>query len=378
MTGDDPLRWLGAAATQRKDAGLHRVLRPRGVQSDLLDLASNDYLGLSHDPRVIEAATAAVRRWGTGSTGSRLVTGSTELHAELENALAELVGAPDALVFSSGFLANLAAVTAMSGPDCLIVSDAGNHASLVDGCRLAKAAGAEVRVTPHGDLAAAEEALTASTRSRALLVIDAINSANGDLLALADWHAMARRHGAMLIVDDAHGIGVRGSGRGAVAEAGLAAEPDVVTTITLSKSLGAQGGAVLGATAAIEHLIDTARSFIFDTALNPAAAGAALQASRIVTAEPQLAKSVLSRAAEIADIARVASTDSAVVPVIIGAASDAYDTAMALRDRGILVGCFRPPSVPPGTARLRITARATLTDADLDRFRQSLTAVLPR
>jgi len=352
---------------------LHRTLRPRAAGDTMLDLASNDYLGLSRDPRVVSAAADAAREWGAGSTGSRLVTGSTELHAELEAGLAELVGGPACLVFSSGFLANLGAVTALAGPDCIVVSDAGNHASLVDGCRLAKS---RVVVTAHGDIAAAEAALAARDEARALVVLDAINSADGDLLPLAEWHRMARRNGAMLVVDDAHGLGVRGAGRGTAYEAGIVAEPDVVTTMTLSKSLGSQGGAVVAHPAVIEHLIDTARGFIFDTGLAPAAAGAALAAARIIVTTPDLATRVMQRAEELAKAASVGITDSAVVPVIIGDAQRAYDLSMAMRERGIRVGCFRPPSVPAGTARLRVTARATLTDDDVELFRTTLGAVL--
>jgi 8-amino-7-oxononanoate synthase len=373
VTHQDPLGWLAEAAARRADAGLHRVLRPRSAESGIVDLASNDYLGLTRDRRVTEAAAAAAYTWVAGATGSRLVTGTTELHQQLERDLADLVGAPSALVFSSGFMANLAAVAALAGPDCLVVSDAGNHASLVDACRLAKS---RVVVTPHGDLAAADSALSQRCEPRALVVLDAINSADGDLLPLADWQVLARRSGALLVVDDAHGIGVRGNGRGAVHEAGIAGEPNVITTVTLSKSLGAQGGAVLGAAAVTEHLIDTARSFIFDTGLNPAAVGAALAASQIIAAEPDLAKRVLARAADLADAAGVPATDSAVIPVIIGDAQRAYDLSIALRDKGIHVGCFRPPSVAHGTARLRVTARATLTDEDVELFRQALAEVL--
>ncbi|MGX7679966.1 8-amino-7-oxononanoate synthase [Jatrophihabitans sp. DSM 45814] len=364
--------WLADAAAARLAAGLHRELKPRDEHATLLDLASNDYLGLSRDARVVEAAAKAIRIWGTGSTGSRLVTGSTALHADLESALAAFVGAPAALVYSSGYLANVGAITALAGPDCLIVSDAGNHASLVDGCRLAKS---EVVVTPAGVLHAAEAALENRSQPRALLVIDAINSVDGLLLPLAQWHQLARRQGAMLVIDDAHGVGVRGGGRGSVAEARIAAEPDVVTTVTLSKSLGAQGGAVLGAAAVIEQLIDTSRTFIFDTGLNPAAAGAALAALGIIEDEPELAADVLRRASDLANSAGVRPTDSAVIPVLIGDAHRALRMASAMREKGVLVGCFRPPSVPIGTARLRLTARANLTDGQLELFRQTLRAV---
>lgn len=368
----DPLTWLGIAAAERAAAGLHRSLLPRQRCSDELDLASNDYLGLARDGRVLAAAGAALTEWGAGSTGSRLVTGSTELHAELERALAGLVGAPAALVFSSGYLANLGAVTALAGPDCLIVSDAGNHASLVDACRLSRS---PVVVVPHGDLDAAERALAGRSEPRALVLLDAINSADGDLLPLADWQQLAARFAALLVVDDAHGLGVRGAGRGAVAEAGIATEPNVITTVTLSKSLGSQGGAVLGAPAVIDQLIDRARSFIFDTGLNPAAAGAALAAVRIIGAAPEAAATVLARSRQLAAICGVPPTDAAVVPVIIGDARQAFDSSVALRRLGVRVGCFRPPSVPAGTARLRLTARANLSDADLERFCQSWQAV---
>ncbi|HMH92076.1 MAG TPA: 8-amino-7-oxononanoate synthase [Streptosporangiaceae bacterium] len=368
---DGPLGWLHVAAQARAAAGLHRVLRPRAGRRGELDLASNDYLGLSADPRVVAAAAAASRDWGAGSTGSRLVTGTTELHAELEGELAALVGTAAGLVFSSGYLANVGAVTALSGADCVVVSEARNHASLVDGCRLSAS---PVVVARH--LAAAERALAGRTLPRALILIEAINSADGDLLPLRDWHRLARRFGALLLIDDAHGLGVRGAGRGSVAEAGLAGEPDVIVTVTLSKSLGAQGGAVLGAPAVIEHLIDTARTFIFDTGLAPAAAAAALAAARIVAAEPLLARAVLGRAADLAAASGVLALDGPVIPVLIGDARRAFDCASALRELGVHVGCFRPPAVPSGTARLRVTARATLTDQDIDRYSAALSQVL--
>lgn len=369
------LDWLADAAAERIRAGLDRRLTPRPPTSGLLDLASNDYLGLSTDPRVRAAAVDAVRVWGTGATGSRLVTGSTELHHELERGLAGLVGAPRAVVFSSGYLANIGMITALAGPDCLVICDRANHASLIDGCRLARS---RLRVIPHADLARAETMLSTRAEERALLVIDAIGSADGDLLPLADWHRLARRHRALLLVDDAHGLGIRGGGRGAVAEAGIAHEPDVVTSVTLSKALAAQGGAVLGAPVVIDHLIATARPFIFDTGLNPAAAGAALAAVDIVVAQPQLAGRVLANAAELAEACRVPATGSAVIPVVVGAADRASGLAAAIRDRGIHVGCFRPPSVPAGSARLRITARANLTDTEIDRLRAAMDELAPR
>ncbi|MCA1655139.1 MAG: aminotransferase class I/II-fold pyridoxal phosphate-dependent enzyme, partial [Pseudonocardiaceae bacterium] len=236
--------WLDTQADERRRAGLTRQLRPRRPDSDLLDLAGNDYLGLTRDKRVTGAAAAATLRWGAGSTGSRLVTGTTEAHTELEHELAAFCGTQAALVFSSGFTANLGAVTALSGKGSAIVTDAYLHASLIDGCRLSRA---DVAVVAHADVAAATHALRTRRTERALLVTDSVFSVDGDLAPLPELLAACRAHGAALVVDDAHGFGVLGpGGRGAVADVDLIGEPDVVTTVTLSKSLGAQGGAVLG------------------------------------------------------------------------------------------------------------------------------------
>ena len=219
----------------------------------IVDLASNDYLGLSGDERLAEAAAAAARRWGTGSTGSRLVTGTTELHTELEHELAAFSGAAAALVFSSGYLANLAVITALAqalgtgraGPGVLIVSDAANHASLIDACRLARA---RVVVTPHADPRAVEQALARRTEPAAIVVSDTVFSVTGDQAPVAELHRAARAHQALLVLDEAHAFGVLGpGGRGVAAAAGIAGDPHVVRTLTLSKSLAGQGGAVTGA-----------------------------------------------------------------------------------------------------------------------------------
>ncbi|MGH3670117.1 MAG: 8-amino-7-oxononanoate synthase, partial [Pseudonocardiaceae bacterium] len=274
------------------------MLRPRSAGDPVIDLASNDYLGLARDPRVVEGAVEATRVWGAGATGSRVVTGSTELHSQLEAELAEFCGVAGALVFSSGYTANLGALTALSGPGSLVVSDAASHASLIDACRLSRA---RIVVTPHAEVPAVEAALAARSERRALVVTDSVVSIDGDLAPLAELHAVCRQYGATLLVDEAHALGVRGpGGRGALAERGLAGEPDVVITLSLSKALGSQGGAVLGPPAVIDHLIDTARSFIFDTALAPPAAGAALAALQVLRAEPTLPGRVLRAAAAIA------------------------------------------------------------------------------
>lgn len=370
-----PLAWLDEVETQRRAAGLRRTLRTRPPVGAELDLASNDYLGLSQHPRVIDGGVSALRTWGAGSTGSRLVTGNTELHEAFEDALAAFVGAESALVFSSGYTANLGAVVALSGAGSLLVSDANTHASLVDACRLSRA---RVVVTPHNDTAAVEQALATRSEARAVVVTDSVFSADGDLAPLRALHAACRKHGALLIVDEAHGLGVRGDGgRGLLDEVGLAGAPDLVMTTTLSKALGSQGGVVLGPAAVRAHLIDTARPFIFDTGLAPAAVGAAFAALQVLIDEPWRAQRVLDHAATLASICDVTEVpSSAVVSVILGEPEVAFAAAAACLDRGVRVGCFRPPTVPAGTSRLRLTARASLSEDEMTLARRVLTEVL--
>ncbi|MER5855271.1 8-amino-7-oxononanoate synthase [Streptomyces sp900105245] len=361
--------WIDEQAQARRRAGLVRTLRPRPADSPLLDLASNDYLGLAHHPEVTEGAARAALAWGGGATGSRLVTGTTELHAELERELAAFCGFEAALVFSSGYAANLAAVTALGPHGSLIVSDAGNHASLIDGCRLARGA---TQVVGHGDPEAARKAL-ATHEGTAIVVSDTVFSVDGDQAPLAELAAACREHGAGLVVDDAHGLGVLGDGgRGAPYATGLAGAEDVVVTATLSKSLGSQGGVVLGPARVIGHLVNAARTFIFDTGLAPAAAGAALAALRLLVREPERA----ARAREVASELHARLTaagleavrpDAAVVSVRAPSPEQAVRWAADCRTAGLAVGCFRPPSVPDGISRLRLTARADLSGAEIER-----------
>lgn len=375
----DPLDRVRSVIAAREDAGLRRTLRPRHVDDDVLDLAGNDYLGLTRHPAVVAAAAQAVRSWGAGSTGSRLVTGTTAEHAALESELADFVHAPAALVFSSGYLANVGALTALGGPDVTIVSDAGNHASIIDGCRLS---GSPVVVTPHRDVDKIDAVLATVDTPHALVVTDAVFSVDGDLAPLPALHAVCRARGALLVVDEAHSIGVIGEGGvGAVAAAGLAGEPDVIRTVTLSKSLGAQGGAVVASSEVVDLLINTARSFIFDTGLAPASAAAARAALTVVRAEPDRPAAVRRNAGRLAEILRELGVetvvpDAAVVPGFLGDARRAVAAAAACGDLGVRVGCFRPPSVPPGRSCVRLTARADLTAADLDRAADVLRAVL--
>jgi 8-amino-7-oxononanoate synthase len=378
-TRPDPFGWLEPVRASRRRAGLERTLRPRPAGQALLDLSGNDYLGLARDPRVTGAAAEAARRWGAGATGSRLVSGTTDLHTELEDALARFCGFEAALVFSSGYAANLAAVTALAPHGSLLVSDAGNHASLIDGCRLAR--GTTV-VAPHADPAAVGKAL-AGHDGPAVAVSDSVFSVDGDAAPLDALAAVCRAHGAGLLLDDAHGLGVLGTqGRGAPHAHGLAGAPDVVATVTLSKSLGSQGGAVLGPAAVIDHLVNAARTFIFDTGLAPAAVGAALAALRLLPGEEDRPGRVRATARRLYDELRAAGLDAtrpdaAVVSVRAPSPEDALRWAAACRDEGVAVGCFRPPSVPDGVSRLRLTARADLDAPALARALRTVVSTAP-
>ncbi|MGF9661181.1 8-amino-7-oxononanoate synthase [Arthrobacter crystallopoietes] len=345
----------------------------RPTARPVLDLASNDYLGLSTDLRPKAAAIGAIDRYGTGARASRVVTGTLPVHAELEAELCRLTGQPAALAFSSGYAANLGVLTALGGPGTLLLSDEHSHASLIDAARLSRS---PVEVFPHGDLAALRTMLAARTQPRAVVVVESIYSVLGDAADLAETARLCAEHDALLVVDEAHGIGVAGGGRGAVHAAGLAGADHVVLTATLSKALGAQGGAVLGSGALREHLVNTARSFIFDTGLAPASAAAAAEACRIIAAEPQLAGRVLSNAAVLALGCGVPQAAGAVQSVPVGDPERAASIAAELEAAGVLVGCFRPPSVPDGISRLRLTARADFTAEETSRAAELVTARL--
>ncbi|MEV4414262.1 8-amino-7-oxononanoate synthase [Catellatospora sp. NPDC049609] len=375
--------WLGTLrrkAELRERAGLRRELRPRAGDDALTDLAGNDYLGLARDPRVLAAAAAALDAYGLGATGSRLVRGSTDAHTALEDALAGWLRAEQALVYSSGYLANLGAIRALCGPRTLLVSDAHCHASLIDGCRLA---GAETIVFAHGDAADAARVLAAHPGRPAVVLTESVFSVDGDLAPLAELHAAARAHGALLLVDDAHGLGVVGpAGAGGVVAAGIAGEPDVIVTATLSKALGGAGGVVAGPQALIRHLVDTGRTFIFDTALPPAVAAGVAQALELARAGDPLRAVLRERAAAIRDVFRAAGlavTDPAggVVSVEAPSAEQAWAWAGACRDKGVAVGCFRPPSTPDSKSRLRLTVNAGVPAADFARALEIIVEVRP-
>ena len=329
--------WSGCtrALAAREAAGLRRVLRPRAADDTVLELAGNDYLGLARDPRVTEAAAQAARRWGAGSTGSRLVTGTTELHATLETELAAFAGASSALVFSSGYLANVGVLTALGGPDVTIVSDAGNHASLIDGCRLS---GSPVTVVPAPRSGQAGRcARRPADTPHALVVTDAVFSVDGDLAPLAAMHASPGAHERDCSSSTRPTRSASSAPAGSERWPGGRARPASRTSSarsTLSKSLGAQGGAVLGAPAVIDLLVNTARAFIFDTGLAP----------------------VVGRrgAGRAADPGRRARRAAAAAPTRAGLADLVRDARR--RDRS-----FRtPPSFPPfvGDPRRAVAAAA--------------------
>ncbi|MFD0658300.1 aminotransferase class I/II-fold pyridoxal phosphate-dependent enzyme [Thermocatellispora tengchongensis] len=264
------------------------------------------------------------------------------------------------------------------GRGALVVSEEGNHASIIDGCRLARS---RVVVTPHKDVMAVEKALADRAEEHAIVVTDALFSVDGDLAPLAELHAAAVRHGALLVVDEAHALGVVGpGGRGAVHALGLAGDPHVVRTVTLSKALGAQGGAVLAAPEIVDTLVDTGRPFIFDTGLAPGSVAGALAALGILRNQPELPEYARQRAGELAAMAAGLGLEAgepagAVVPVVLGRPDVALQGAAVCAELGVRVGCFRPPSVPHGRSCLRLTARANLSSDDLAVIRVALTAV---
>ncbi|WP_148615693.1 8-amino-7-oxononanoate synthase [Nocardioides rubriscoriae] len=363
--------WFAAQAAERESSALTRVLRPRGADDPTIDLAGNDYLGLARDPRVVAGAVEAAQRWGGGAGASRLVTGSLGLHADLERELADYLGQPAALVFSTGYHANLGVVAALADRDTLVVSDAHVHASLIDAVRLSRAA---VEVVPHDDVAAVRRALATAGDRRAMVLVESVYSVLGDAASLAALAQACEESGALLVVDEAHGLGVHGPGL--VATAGLAGLPHVLVTATLSKALGSQGGVVLGPQSVVDHLVNRARPFIFDTGLAPAAAGAALAALRVLRSSPGLPALVQQRILDLAASLGVEPSVGAVLSVPMPSPAVAVAAQAAALQQGVRVGCFRPPSVPDGVSRLRVTVNAGLSEADWDRAVAVLVSVV--
>ncbi|MBG6095384.1 8-amino-7-oxononanoate synthase [Nocardioides luteus] len=368
--------WLDTAATAREEAGLTRRLRPRGPHdatsnAQSVDLAGNDYLGLSRHPEVRCAAADAAMLWGGGAGASRLVTGTLTLHGELEAELADWLGQPGALTFSSGYHANLSVVSALADRTAHVISDAHIHASLIDAVRLSRA---QLTVVPHNNVAAVHAALAARPGVRTLVLAESVYSVLGDEAPLVQLAEVCAAYDALLVVDEAHGVGVHGPGL--VHRHGLAGRPEVLVTATLSKSLGSQGGAVLGPRAVLDHLVNTARPFIFDTGLAPASAAAALAAARVARSRPDLAGTIRARVTGLARTLGVASPAGAVLSVPMPSPEAAVAAQADLLTEGVRVGCFRPPSVPDGVSRLRVTAGAGVTDEDWDRAVKAIDTVV--
>jgi 8-amino-7-oxononanoate synthase len=363
--------WLADRAASRERGGLRRQLVPRAADEQVIDLAGNDYLGLTRHPAVTAAAAAAATTWGGGAGASRLVTGTLQLHADLEATLADYLGQPAALVMSTGYHANLSVVTALVDRDCLVISDAHIHASLIDAVRLSKA---EIVVVPHNDVTAVRRALTTARGRRTLVLSESIYSVLGDEAPVTELATACAEHSAMLLVDEAHGLGVHGPG--ITHREGLAGAPHVIVTATLSKALGSQGGAVLGSVALVEHLVNQARPFIFDTALAPAAAAAALAALGLIRDRPELPGAVGRRVVDLAATLGVEPPAGAVLSVPMPSPQVALAAQAAAAEQGVRVGCFRPPSVPDGISRLRITVNAGVGDDDWARATEVLAAVV--
>ena len=382
--------WLDAECTALEQTNLRRHLRtvmsaPTGTINlegrDVVLLGSNNYLGLSTHPKVIAAAVEATRTFGTGASGSRLISGNNELYTTLEAKLAKAKGTEAALVFSSGYATNTSVIPVLTGEGDVILSDALNHASIIDGCRLSRAA---KQVYRHCDVEHLKTLLSESAMfRRRLIVTDGVFSMDGDIAPLPDICKVATEHGAMVLVDDAHGFGVLGKdGSGTVTHFGLEAE-NIIRMGTLSKAVGALGGYIAGSRSLIELLINRARGFIFTTGLPPSTLAAANAALNVVRSEPELRKRLFLHAKHLKtaliDLGyTLLPSETQILPVILGSPKQATNIAEALLAEGIFAPAIRPPAVPPGTSRLRLTVMATHTEEEIQQAIDAFAAVLPK
>jgi 8-amino-7-oxononanoate synthase len=357
--------------------GLYRRLRlVEGAQAgrvrldgrEVLMLSSNNYLGLANHPTLTRAAQAALERCGCGAGASRLISGSMALHHELEDRLARLKHTQAALVFPTGYQANVGTLSALMGPGDTILSDALNHASIIDGCRLSRAS---TLVFRHNDVEHVAELLAScSGAGQRLIVTDSVFSMDGDIAPLAELSRLARRHDAWLMVDEAHATGVFGPhGGGVVEELELSAAIEVQMG-TLGKALGGFGAYVAGSRQLIDWLVNRARSFVYTTALPPSVAATAIAALDIVAQEPQRRRQLWDNTAFLAEQLTglgysLGHTRSQILPLIIGDAGQTMALAAALLERGIFAQGIRPPTVPAGTSRIRVTPMATHTRQDM-------------
>jgi len=360
---------VAARLADLRQTGLHRRLRPiEGPQgprvrlggAEVLLLCSNNYLGFADHPRVRQAAADAAERYGAGAGASRLISGDMELHARLEQRLAEFEGSEAALLFGSGYLANTGTVAALAGEGEVVFSDELNHASIIDGCRLARA---ETFVYRHRDMDHLERGLREARGRGALIVTDGVFSMDGDIAPLRELVDLGARYGARLMVDEAHGTGALGpGGRGAVAAAGLSGEVDVVVG-TLGKALGSYGAYVCAGAEIRDLLINTARPFIFSTAPPPPSVGAALAALDLLASRPGVVEHLRRNGAVLREELSAQGLDvgrskTQIVPVLVGDARRAVALCERALEGGVFAQAIRPPTVPRGTSRLRLTVMA--------------------
>ena len=345
-----------------------------GDGRSVIAFCSNDYLGLAGDPALVEAAQEGARRYGVGSGASPLISGHMRPHEALERRLAEFTGMEQALLFSTGYLANLGALPALVGRGDAVFSDRLNHASLIDATRLARA---ETRIYPHLDLAALDAGLAASKARRKLIVSDAVFSMDGDLAPLPQLLALAERHDAWLTVDDAHGFGVLGpQGRGALAHFGLRS-PRIIYMGTLGKAAGVAGAFIAADGNLVEWLLQKARTYIFSTAEPPLLAHALLKSVELIEYGDARRRHLAALVAQLRGALKfkrwtLMPSETAIQPVVIGGNAEAIAIAAALQERGFLVPGIRPPTVPEGTARLRITLSAAHSAEQVARLAEAL------
>jgi len=363
---------------QIKADGLYRDLRylqsPQEARvriggEDILMLSSNSYLGLCADPRLKQAAVDAIKQYGTGAGGSRLTTGSYEIHKRLEEEIAAFKETEAALVFNTGYMANLGVISAIADKSWVIFSDRLNHASIIDGCRLS---GAEIIVYEHVDPRDLERKAASCRGRQGLVVTDGLFSVDGDIAPVPALAEIARKYQLLLMVDDAHATGVLGEKGGGTADYFNLTDGIDIAMGTFSKALASEGGFIAGSRALIDYLANTARSFIFSTALSPATIAVSLAALNIVKAEPGLRKTLLANAAWFREKLRAAGFDvpdhpTPIISVVLGSRDVAVEFSTRLMDKRIFVSAIRPPTVPPGTSRLRINLMATHTRDDLSR-----------
>jgi 8-amino-7-oxononanoate synthase len=371
---------LEAKAQRRRLQIVEEVLpggRVRVAGQNLLNLSSNDYLGLSQDSRLIDAARAAAARWGAGAGASRLVVGHLALHEAVEARLADFKGTEAAVIFPTGYMANVGTISALVGPGDAIFCDRLNHASIYDGIKLS---GAALHRFPHRDLNRLEDLLrqTQAARRR-LIVTDSVFSVDGDLVPLQDLVAMKARYGAWLMIDEAHATGVLGERGAGLAEAeGVSREVNIHMG-TFSKALGSQGGYVAGDRHLVDYLHNRARSFIYSTALAPPVLGAIDQALEIVVREPERRRHLLDEAEKfrrslLAAGLDILGSETQIIPVLVGDNARTLKFAAELRAQGLMAVALRPPTVPPGRARVRFSLSAAHSREDLTRARQTIVA----